>query len=83
MITEVGCSTKPMPWQKSTEKPATWAPDVIGLIQKYKLNWTAFSFHPKCAPVMITDWNYTPSPDWGVYVKAALSGKQFEMKKMR
>ena len=23
-----------------------WAPDMIGLIQKYKLNWTGFSFHP-------------------------------------
>lgn len=83
MVTEVGCSAKPMPWQKKTENPATWAPDVIGLIQKYRLNWTAFSFHPKCAPVMITDWNYTPSPAWGVYVKDALAGKPFEMKKMR
>ena len=83
MITEVGCSKKPMPWQKSTEAPATWAPDAIGLIQKYKLNWTAFSFHPKCAPAMLKDWDYTPNADWGTYVKDALAGQQFELKKMR
>lgn len=60
-----------------------WAPDVIGLIQKYKLNWTGFSFHPKCMPMAILDWNYTPTPYWGVFVKEALAGQQFEMKRMR
>ena len=60
-----------------------WPTDMIGMIQKYKLNWTGFSFHPKCGPMAILDWNYTPTPYWGVYVKEALAGKQFEMKKMR
>jgi hypothetical protein len=60
-----------------------WAQDMIGLIQKYKLNWTGFSFHPKCGPMLISDWDYTPTPYWGVYVKEALAGKQFEVKKMR
>jgi hypothetical protein len=83
IVTEVGCMSKPMPWQKTTESPVTWAPDMIGFIQKYKLNWTAFSFHPTCAPTIISDWNYTPTQDWGIYVKAALAGKQFELKKMR
>jgi endoglucanase len=83
ILTEVGCMPKPMPWQKTTEDPATWAPDMIGAIQKYKLNWTAFSFHPKCAPMVLSDWAYTPTPYWGVYVKDALSGKQFDLKKMR
>jgi hypothetical protein len=82
-VGEVGCQVKPMPWQQSTEDPSTWGPDVIGMIQKYKLNWTGFSFHPTCAPSVISDWNYTPTPYWGVYVRDALSGKQFEMKKMR
>jgi hypothetical protein len=41
MITEVGCQPTPMPWQKSTENPATWAPDMIALIQKHRLHWTA------------------------------------------
>ncbi|MDR0353426.1 MAG: glycoside hydrolase family 5 protein [Opitutaceae bacterium] len=61
-----------------------WAEDMIGCIQKYKLHWTAFSFHPLCGPMIISDWEYTPTPYWGVYVKDALvNGKKFEMKKMR
>lgn len=60
-----------------------WSEDVLGMIQKYKLHWTGFSFHPQCGPMVIQDWNYTPTPYWGKYVKEALSGKQFEMKRMR
>jgi len=60
-----------------------WAEDMLALIQKHKLNWTGFSFHPGCGPKVISDWNYTPTPYWGVFVKDALAGKQFELKKMR
>ena len=60
-----------------------WGEDIIGMMQKNKLNWTGFSFHPTCAPRAILDWDYTPTPYWGVFVKAALAGKQFEMKSMR
>ena len=61
----------------------TWPNDMIGLIQKYQLNWTAFSFHVKCGPPIISDWNYTPTGYWGVYVKKALAGEPFVMQKMR
>ncbi len=60
-----------------------WAPDMLGMIQKYRLNWTAFSFHPKCGPQMILDWNYTPTPYWGVYAKQALAGKSFTLNRLR
>ena len=53
------------------------------MIQKYRLNWTGFSFHPTCGPNVISDWDYTPTPHWGIFVKDALSGKQFELTKMR
>lgn len=82
-IGEVGCEIKPMPWQKTTEDPNTWAPDMLGLIQKHKLNWTAWCFHPRSTPRVLLDWDYTPTPFWGKFVKEALAGKQFEMKKMR
>ncbi|HET6246944.1 MAG TPA: glycoside hydrolase family 5 protein [Tepidisphaeraceae bacterium] len=84
-VGEIGAPLKPMPFipADQQESPYTWAPDAIGLIQKYKLNWTAFSFHPTCAPNIITDWQYTPTPYWGAFVKEALAGKPFEMKKMR
>jgi hypothetical protein len=32
---------------------------------------------------MLMDWDYTPTPYWGVFVKEALSGKPFELKKLR
>ena len=61
----------------------TWAPDMLAAIQKYKLHWTGWCFHPKATPIMISDWSYTPTPFWGSYAKEALSGKTFEMKRMR
>jgi endoglucanase len=60
-----------------------WPGDMIAVIQKHKLNWTAFSFHPKCAPAMLTGWDYTPNEHWGALVKRALAGEQFELKRLR
>ena len=65
------------------EDAETWVPDFLGLLQKHKLHWTAWSFHPKASPVLLEDWDYTPTSYWGVHAKDALHGKQFEMKKMR
>jgi endoglucanase len=84
-VGEVGAQEKKLSFipASAQENPYTWCPDVIGFIQKHRLNWTAFSFHPAAAPVMITDWSFTPTPFWGAFVKEALAGKRFEMKKMR
>ncbi len=89
-IGEVGCPPDWKGFQFIPESGRTedlgkpeWAHDMIGLIQKYKLHWTAFSFHPKSAPMVILDWDYTPTPYWGAFVKEALAGKAYEMKKMR
>ena len=59
---------------------STWPKDVIGVIQANRLNWTAFSFHPKCTPQLLEDWNYTPTLFWGVHVKKALNGTIFDAK---
>jgi endoglucanase len=82
-IGEVGCQPEPMPWQKKTEDPKIWAPDMLGLIQDLKLNWTAWCFHPSSSPCILLDWNYTPTPYWGAYVKEALAGKAFPRGKLR
>ena len=84
-VGEVGADTHKMSFipADAQEDPYTWVPDMLGLIQKHQLHWTAFSFHPKATPVMITGWDYTPTPFWGKFVKEALSGKQFELKRMR
>jgi endoglucanase len=68
---------------KNQEDPYTWVPDALGLVEKYHLNWTAFSLHPKASPVLIKNWDYDPTPFWGVFVKDALAGKKFELQKMR
>lgn len=85
LIGEVGCQPECMPFipKEAHELPETWAPDMLGCIQKYRLNWTAWCFHPKASPCLLSDWAYTPTPYWGVPAKAALAGKLFEMKKMR
>jgi hypothetical protein len=85
MLGEVGCSLAPMSFipPEQHEDPYTWAPDMLGLIQKHRLNWTAWCFHPSASPMVISDWKYTPTPYWGVFVKEALGGKAFEMKRMR
>lgn len=87
IVTEVGCprSYKDFsfipPKQRYSLKG--WAQDVLGLIQKYRLNWTGFSFNPHCGPQVIANWNYEPTRYWGVYVKAALAGHKYELKRMR
>ncbi len=84
LVGEVGCQPTPMPWQNGkTEDPLTWGADMIGCIQKHRLNWTAWCFHPRSSPCLLLDWDYTPTPYWGEPVLRALKGEKFEMKKMR
>ncbi len=82
---EVGADEKKMDFLPADrqEDPYTWVPDMLGLIQKHKLNWTGWSFHTGATPRLLVDWQYTPTPFWGEFAKKALAGEQFEMKKMR
>ena len=85
LVGEVGADTKKMDFipHDIQEDPYTWVPDMLGFIQEHRLNWTAWCFHPRATPVMISDWDYTPTPFWGQYAKDALAGKKFELKKIR
>jgi hypothetical protein len=85
LVAEVGADVKKMNFipLEAQEDPHTWVPDMLGFIQKHRLNWTAWCFHPGATPVLISDWNYTPTPFWGVYAKAALAGKKFELRNTR
>ncbi len=74
ILGEVGCMPDPMPFQASTEDPHTWAPDILGVIRRHNLHWTAWCFHTSASPRILLDWNYTPTPYWGQYVKDALTG---------
>lgn len=85
LLGEVGADIHKMDFipLEAQEDPETWVPDMLGLIQKYHLNWTGWSFHAWATPIMISDWKYTPTPFWGAPAKEALAGKQFELKKLR
>lgn len=82
---EVGADIEKMNFipEGSQEDPFTFIPDMLGFIQKHRINWTGWCLHPAANPRMITDWTYTPTPFWGQFAKDALAGKQFEMKRMR
>lgn len=84
-IGEVGADTQRMDFlpPERQEDPATWVPDMLGVIQKHRLHWTAWCFHPKSTPRVLLDWNYTPTPFWGAFVKQALAGETFETKRLR
>lgn len=90
-VGEVGCPAdwkgfQFIPEEQRTERlgpGCPWPTDVLGVIQKHRLNWTGFSFHPTCGPNAISDWQYTPTPYWGTFVKEALAGKVFETKTLR
>jgi len=85
LIGECGADANKMGFipDEQQENPATWSPRFIGFVQKNKLNWTAFSFHPHCTPVLISDWKFTPTPGWGLLVKEAFAGRQFEYTGMK
>jgi lysophospholipase L1-like esterase len=46
----------------------------LGYLQDKKLHWTAWDLHPAAGPTLISDWNYNPTPIFGVPVKEALTG---------
>ncbi len=85
LVGEVGAGARKMDWLPAEyqEDAATWVPEMIGFIQKHRLHWTAFAFHPKAGPPMIEDWTYTPNAAWGMFVKRALAGERFQVKTLR
>jgi endoglucanase len=76
---ENGANTKKISFipENQQEDAATWVPRFLGMVQKYHLHWTGFSFHPKASPILISDWDYTPTPEWGAFAKRALAGEKF------
>lgn len=85
-IGELGGEPEPMPFLRPDqhEDPHTWAPDMLGLIQKHKFHWTGWAFHHKASPrILLSLDTYEPTPYWGAYVKDALAGKPFELQRLR
>jgi nucleoid-associated protein YgaU len=85
LVGEVGAGAQKMNWLPAEvqEDAVTWVPPMLGFIQKYKLHWTAFAFHPKAGPAMLEDWSYTPNAAWGIPAKRALAGEKFGLDRLR
>jgi hypothetical protein len=81
LIGEVGAQDTPMSFEteKDFVEPERWVPNMLAVIQQYRLNWTAWSFHPTSSPCMIKNWDYEPTPYWGEYAMRALHGEAFEL----
>ncbi len=80
LVGEVGADAEKMSWMPAERQEdwQTWVPRMLNCIQEHRLNWTAWCFHPKASPRLLLDWEYTPTPFWGVFVKEALAGKKFD-----
>lgn len=77
LVGEIGCMTKPMPFETTAKDPYSWVPDALAFLQKHRFSYTAWCFHPAASPCIISDWNFTPTPYWGAFVRAALRGARF------
>lgn len=51
-----------------------WLLHVMQALEDHQWAWIAWDFHPAAGPTLITGWNYTPTPDFGVFVRQALAG---------
>jgi len=51
-----------------------WLLHVMQALQDHHWSWTAWDFHPQAGPTLISDWNYTPTPDFGIFLKQMLAG---------
>jgi len=51
-----------------------WLLHVMQALNAHHWSWTAWDLHTSARPNLIADWDYTPSPKFGVYVKQTLTG---------
>jgi endoglucanase len=51
-----------------------WVKDVLKAMHDHDWDFTAWDLHPSAGPKLISDWNYTPTSHFGVWVKQELTG---------
>lgn len=84
-VGEFGANTKKFNFMPAAaqEDAATWVPKIFGFMQKHKMHYAGWSFHPSAGPTMIQGWDFAPTPEWGGVAKRALAGEQFPDAGMR
>lgn len=50
-----------------------WLLHVMRALDEHHWSWVAWDLHTSARPNLISDWNYTPSKHFGIYVKEALT----------
>ncbi len=74
IVTEFGSIERmwafPPEWNYNDEK---WNREMLRTLEAHRWNWTAWDFHVIAWPCLIADWTYTPTPEFGVWVKEALA----------
>jgi TolB protein len=51
-----------------------WVRRVLEALEAHEWDWTAWDFHPQAGPILISSWNYKPTPWFGAWVQKALLG---------
>jgi hypothetical protein len=52
-----------------------WNAAVLQACTQNGWSWCAWDMHPSAGPTLISDWNYTPTPEFGALVRATLRGE--------
>jgi hypothetical protein len=71
IVTEFGSESR-SPAPSPSGDP--WVRRVLQALLDHDWDWTAWDLHPAAGPRLISDWNYTPTPSFGAWVKQALDG---------
>jgi hypothetical protein len=69
IVSEFGSETR-----RGHASEEAWLRQVLQALEDHEWNWTAWDLHPQASPCLISDWKYTPTPGFGVWVKQALLG---------
>jgi hypothetical protein len=69
IVSEFGGNSAPSRRDPSDD----WLKHVLQALQEHQWSWTAWDLHRAAGPTLISDWDYTPSPRFGVFVKEALA----------
>ncbi|HTZ20532.1 MAG TPA: glycoside hydrolase family 5 protein [Opitutaceae bacterium] len=51
-----------------------WLLHVMQAIEDHRWSYVAWDLHPRAGPKLIANWDYTPTPRFGVFVKQMLAG---------
>ncbi len=58
---------------KTDPNAYSWVPEILSYLDQKWMSWAAWCLHPAATPNLISDWNYTPTPWWGAFIKRALT----------